>query len=74
MERAKEGVPILLNNVLHSAVVDFECASSRILLIKFNFSKVKVCVVVGYGPNEGDDVERLVELCAERGLCLGNIF
>ena len=30
---------------------------SRILFIKFRFSKVKVCVVVGYGPNE-DDEER----------------
>ena len=26
--------------------------------IKFKFSKVKVCVVVGYGFNEGDVEER----------------
>ena len=32
--------------------------SPRILLIKFKFSRVKVCVVVGYGPNEGDGEER----------------
>ena len=25
---------------------------------KFKFSRVKVCVVVGYGPNEGDVEER----------------
>ena len=31
IERAKEGVAILLNDVWHSAVVDFGCASSRIL-------------------------------------------
>ena len=31
------------------------CVSSRILWNKFKFSRVKVCVVVGYSPNEGDD-------------------
>ena len=57
-ERAKEGVAILLNDVRHNAVVDFGCVSSRILWIKLKFSSVKVCVVVGYGPNEGDGEER----------------
>ena len=32
--------------------------SSRILWIKFKFSRVKVCVVVGCGPNEGNGEER----------------
>ena len=54
MERAREGMVILLNDVWHSAVVKFGCVSSRILWIKFKFSRVKVFVVVGYGPNEGD--------------------
>ena len=58
MERAKRGVAILLNDVWHSAVIDFECVSSRILWIKLKFSRVKVCVVVGYGPSEGDGGER----------------
>ena len=53
MERAREGVPILLNNVWHSVMIKFKCVSSRVLWIKFRFSKVKVCVVVGYSPNEG---------------------
>ena len=53
MERTREGVAILLNDMWHSAVVNFGCVSSRILLIKFTFLRVKVCVVVGYGPNEG---------------------
>ena len=44
----------LLNDVWHNAVIDFGCVSSRILWIKFKFSRVKVCVVVGYGPNEGN--------------------
>ena len=35
IERAREGVGI-------------ECLSSRILWIKFRFSRVKVCMVVGY--------------------------
>ena len=58
MERAREGVAILLNDVWHSEVKDFGCVSARILLIKFQFSRIKVCVVVGYGPSEGDVEER----------------
>ena len=57
MEKAREGVAILLKNVCHSAVIDFGCVSSRILWIKFTFSRVKVCVVVGYDPNEKDGEE-----------------
>ena len=38
--------------------VQFGCVSFRILWIKFKFSRVKVCVVVGYDPNEGDSEER----------------
>ena len=37
-----------------SAVIDFGCVSSRILWIKFKFSRIRVCVVVGYEPSEGD--------------------
>ena len=58
MERAREGVTILLNDVWHSEVIDFGCVSSRILWIKFRFSRIKVFVVVGHGPNEGDGEER----------------
>ena len=54
MERAREGVAILLNDVWYSAVVDFGCVSSRILWTKLKFSRVKFCVV----PNEGDGEER----------------
>ena len=53
IERAKEGEAVLFNDVLHSAAIDFRSVGYRILWIKFKFSKVKVCVVVGYGPNEG---------------------
>ena len=58
MERAREGVAILLNDVLHNAVIDFGCVSSRILWIKFKFSRVKVCVVVAYGLSKGDVEEK----------------
>ena len=35
------------------------CVSPRILWIKFKFSSVKVCVVVGYGPNvKGEERDR----------------
>ena len=54
------GVAVPLNDMWHSAVIDFGCVSSRILWIKFKFSRVKVCVVVGYCPNEGigEEMER----------------
>ena len=58
MERAREKMAVLLNDVWHSAVVKSGCVSSRILWSKFKFSKVKVCVVMGYGPNEGDGEEK----------------
>ena len=41
MKRGKEGVAILFNDVWHNAVVDFGCVSSRILWIKFKFSRIK---------------------------------
>ena len=52
-EKEREGVAILLNDVLYSAVINFESVSYRILRVKFRFSSVKVCVVMGYGPTEG---------------------
>ena len=55
MERPREGVANLLNDVWHSAGVDFGCVSSTILWIKFKISRVKVCVVVGYGPKDDDE-------------------
>ena len=58
MERARKGEDVLLNDVRHSAVVKFASASSRILWIKLKFSRVKVCVGVGYDPKEGDGEER----------------
>ena len=44
IERAKEGKANMLNDVCHSAVIDFGCISSRILWVKFKVSRVKVCV------------------------------
>ena len=59
MERAREAVTILFNDVWHSSVIDFGCVSSRILWIKFMFSRVKVCLVVWYNPNEdGEERDR----------------
>ena len=57
-ERARKGVDILLNDVWHSAVIDFGCVSSRIQWIKFKLLRVKICVVIGYSPNEADGGER----------------
>ena len=58
MEGAREVVAVLLNDVWHSAVIKFGSVSPRILWIKFKFSRVKVRVVVGYDPNEGNGKER----------------
>ena len=58
MERAREVVAILLNDVWYIGVGKSGCVSSRILCIKFKYSRVKVCVMGGYSPNEGDGEER----------------
>ena len=58
MERALERVAILFNDVWHSAIIDFGCFSFRISWIKFKILRVKVCVVLRYGPNEGDGEEK----------------
>ena len=50
IQRARECVPVMFNDVWHSAVIDFGCVSSRIVWAKFMFSRVMVCVEVGYGP------------------------
>ena len=39
MERTREGVAVLLNDMWHSEVVTSGYVSSRILLIKFKFSR-----------------------------------
>ena len=58
MEGAGEGVDILLNDMMHSIGVEFGCVTSRILWIKFKFSRVKVFVMVGYGQYEKKGEER----------------
>ena len=53
IERTREGLVVLLNDVWHVAMIEFQYISSRILWVKFKFSRIKVCGVVGYGPTEG---------------------
>ena len=53
IKKAREGVAILMNNMLHSVVIDFRCVSSRTLWVKFKFSRVKVCL-----GNRGEFEER----------------
>ena len=53
-KRAKEGVAVLMNDEWHSTVIDFGSVSSRTLWVKFKFSRVKVLVVIVYGPTEQD--------------------
>ena len=54
IERVKDSVVVLMNDVRHNAVIDFGCLSYRILWVEFKFSRVKVCVVAVYGHSEGD--------------------
>ena len=53
MERAREGMAILLNDVWHSVMIDFGCGRFRILWIKLKFVWGR-----GYSPSERDDEER----------------
>ena len=59
-ERGREGVAILMSDLWYEAMVDFDCVSPRILMVKFKFEKVKVCVVVTYGPSEGNVEESTI--------------
>ena len=46
IEGDREGVAVLMKDLWHSAVIDFGCVSSRTIWVKFNFSSVKICIVV----------------------------
>ena len=50
LERGREGVAVLLNDVWHSAVVKYGCVSSRILWIKFKFQGLKFVWWMGTAP------------------------
>ena len=45
-----KAVSIFLNDVWHSAAIDFGCVGSRILLIKFKFSRLKFLWLWGTVP------------------------
>ena len=47
----------VLNDVWHSAVIDFGCASSRMLWIKF--SRVKVLALMKFGEETTSEESRL---------------
>ena len=47
-----------LNGWVSVSVLKEGCVSSRILWVKFKFSKVQVCVVAVYGPTEVEIEER----------------
>ena len=49
-ERAKEGVGVLMNEEWYKALVKYECVSSRVIYVKFKFKRVKMHIVVAYGP------------------------
>ena len=50
--RAKEGVGMLICQEWYEKMSSFECVSSRCLIVKFKFPKVKVAVIVAYAPCE----------------------
>src|SRR5678816_1549157 len=59
-EKGREGVAILMSDLWYRAILDFVFVSTRILMVKFKFEKVKVCVVVTYGPYEGNVEESTI--------------
>ena len=40
IERAREGLAVLMKDEWHSAVINFECVKSRALSVKFNLSRI----------------------------------
>ena len=48
IERARDGVAVLMNYVWHCAMTEFGCVTSRTLKLGSSFSRVKICVVVVY--------------------------
>ena len=50
IDRAKEGIAVLMNGVWHSALINFGCVSYRILCVKFNFSGLKCMWQCCMGP------------------------
>ena len=59
MERARKGGSILLNDVWHSAVIDFGCIKSRILWIFFKFLWWWGMVPMKEWRRKGEVLERL---------------
>ena len=58
MERVRADMTILLIDVGHSIVIGLGGISSKTLWINFKFSRVKICVVIWYGPSKGEFEER----------------
>ena len=52
IEKAREDVVVLITDVWHSPVIDFGCADSRTLWVKFKYSRVKACGMFISGPTE----------------------
>ena len=50
LKRTMEDVAVLMNDVWHSAEIDFGCVSSKTIWVKFRFSRAKVCVMRVYDP------------------------
>ena len=63
--RAKERVAILISESWYGCMVNYVCVSPRILMVKFKFKKVKVCVVAAYGPSEGSDERECVNFWSD---------
>jgi len=58
--RGKEGVAVLLSDEWYKALVAYKCICSRVMWVKFKFDRVKVCLVVAYGPvNDRSDEEKV---------------
>ena len=53
IQKERVDVTLLMNSEWYSAMIYLGYISSRTLWIKFQFTRVKISVVVVYGPTEG---------------------
>lgn len=54
------GIEALMSDLWHSFMVKFVCESYRIIMFKFKFERVKVCLVITHGlPERSENTESL---------------
>lgn len=66
-------VVVLMSDLWHKYMVKFVNVSSRILIVKYKFERVKVCEVVTYGSSEGSEDEEWMTYCNKLNIVLERV-